>query len=77
VLWILNNGAYAYTILLPTISTEWTIAGAADFLGNGQAGIALQNTVTGERDIWILNNGAYAYATVLPTTPPQWNIVEH
>jgi hypothetical protein len=56
-LWVLNSGTYAYTIILPTISTQWKIAGAADFLGNGQAGIALQNIATGQRNIWVLNNG--------------------
>ena len=53
------------------------MAGAADFLGNGQAGIALQNTISGQRATWILNNGGYSHTTALPTVSPQWNIVEH
>ncbi len=77
VLWILNNGSYAYTTVLPAINAQWKIAGTGDFLGNGQEGIALQNIVTGHRNIWILNSGAYAYTTVLPTVSTDWDIVEH
>jgi len=62
---------------LPTIGTQWKIAGASDFLGNGQADIALQNIVTGERNIWILSSGAYAYTTVLPAVSTDWDIIEH
>jgi hypothetical protein len=53
------------------------IAGSADFLGNGQAGIALQDIANGQRDVWILDNGAYAYTTALPSAPIQWQIEDH
>ena len=66
--------SHAYTIALPTVSTEWQIVGAADFLGNGQAGLVWENTLTGERGIWILHNGIYSYTIALPTIPTQWHI---
>jgi hypothetical protein len=36
-IWIMRNGAPAYSITLPTIPIEWQVAGAADLLGTGQA----------------------------------------
>jgi hypothetical protein len=76
-IWILQNGAYAYTIWLPTIPTSWRIGGAADFLGTGQADLVWENTVTGQRAIWILNSGNFSYSYSLPTVPVQWRIVDH
>jgi len=59
VLWVLNNGAYSFTIALPAVSPQWRVAAVADFLGNDQADIVLENTVTGQHVLWILNHGSY------------------
>ena len=58
----------------PTVSPVWQIVGAADFLGNGQADLVWENTVTGERVIWILHNGSCSYTIWLPTIPTSWHI---
>src|SRR2546423_3409495 len=66
------SGSYA---LLPTIATQWRIAAAADFDGDGKTDLVWQNTTTGERSIWLMNgsvwNGSYA---VLPAVSTQWSI---
>jgi DNA-binding beta-propeller fold protein YncE len=36
-IWVMQNGVPQFVISLPTISTQWRIAAAADFLGAGQA----------------------------------------
>ena len=71
----LNNGQYAFGVYLPTVSTQWHIAGVGDFLGNGQSDLVWENLATGQCGIWILNNGAYAYTIPLPTVSTQWQIV--
>ena len=73
----MKNGVPAYVINLPTISTEWRIAAAADFLGTGQADLAWEDTTTGQRCIWIMQNGALAYVIDLPTIPTEWQILDH
>ncbi|HYY28843.1 MAG TPA: protease pro-enzyme activation domain-containing protein, partial [Chthoniobacterales bacterium] len=50
--WALNNGQYAFGVYLPTVSTQWHIAGVGDFLGNGQSDLVWENLATGECGIW-------------------------
>jgi hypothetical protein len=57
---------------LPTISIQWRIAAAADFLGTGHADLVWENAVTGEHSIWVLNNGVPANVISLPTSPIQF-----
>ena len=74
-IWIMRNGVLAYGTYLPTVPTQWRIAGVADFLGTGQADLVWENTTTGEREICIMQNGAPIYSIDLPTVPSQWHIV--
>ena len=76
-IWILNKGQLASIISLPSVPTEWRIAGVADFLGTGQADLVWENTTTGERGIWIMQNGVFAYSIGLPTVPTEWQILDH
>jgi kumamolisin len=47
---------------------------AKDLVGDGQADIVVENTLTGQRGYWALNNGQYSYGVFLPTEPTQWHI---
>jgi hypothetical protein len=47
---------------------------AAGFLGNSQADLVWENTVTGERGIWILKGGILSSIISLPTVPTYWHI---
>ena len=76
-IWFLNHGTVASTIYLPTLSTDWHIAGAADFNGDGQADLVWENTITGERAIWFLNNGVFTSSVILGFLPTAWEITEH
>ena len=76
-IWTLKNGVRTGSIPLPTIPTEWHIAGVGDFLGNGQADLVWENEVTGQRAIWTLNNGVRTGSIPLPTIPTQWHIEDH
>ena len=76
-IWTLKNGVRTGSIPLPTIPTEWHIAGVGDFLGNGQADLVWENEVTGQRGIWTLTNGVWTGSIPLPTIPTQWHIEDH
>src|SRR6516162_10041195 len=73
-IWIMRNGVLAYGTYLPTVPTQWRIAGVADFLGTGQADLVWENTTTGERAIWHMQNGVLASVINLPTVPTEWHI---
>jgi hypothetical protein len=70
----MQSGVLASVVNLPTVPTQWHIAGAGDFLGTGQADLVWENTITGERAIWIMQNGVLASVINLPTVPTQWHI---
>jgi kumamolisin len=74
VIWYLKKGAYQGYVALPTVPTQWRIAGSADFLGTGQSDLIWDNTATGAHWLWIFENGAVAYYIPLPTMPTQWRI---
>jgi hypothetical protein len=73
-IWILKNGVQTRVIQLPTIPTQWHIAGVGDFLGTGQADLVWENTISGQRSIWILKDGVPSGFIPLPTMPTQWHI---
>ena len=73
-IWIMQNGARAYSIDLATVPTEWRIAGAGDFFGTGQADLVWENTTTGQRSIWIMQNGVHVSNINLATVPTEWRI---
>jgi hypothetical protein len=74
-IWFMKNGSLQTTANLPTVPTQWHIAGVGDFRGNGQASLVWQNNSTGERTIWILANGSLQTTFNLPTVSTQWDIV--
>src|SRR5260221_629901 len=76
-IWFLKNGYLQRAIYLPTVSTQWHIAGVGDFLGNGQSDLVWQNTSTGQRAIWFMTNGYLQSTLNLPTVSTDWDIVEH
>jgi hypothetical protein len=73
----MQKGVFASEIDLPTIPTEWRIAGAGDFLGIGQADLVLENTTTGARCIWVMQNGVLVSEIDLPTVATEWEILDH
>jgi hypothetical protein len=75
-IWLMNgttwDGSYA---ALPRVPTTWSIAGSADFTGDGQADILWQNSATGDRSIWFMNGNTWTgdYA-LLPNVPASWSM---
>jgi hypothetical protein len=73
----MNNGVRTGTIDYYA-SAPWHIAGAADFLGNGQADLIWENRFTGRRLIWILDKGVRTSTTIdLGIIGTCWQIVDH
>jgi FG-GAP-like repeat len=74
-IWFMRNGSFEASTNLPTVSTDWHIAGVGDFLGNGQADLVWQNTATRQCAIWFLEGGSFQRSSFLPDAPAGWNIV--
>jgi hypothetical protein len=74
-IWLLKNGVYLSTIILPTVSPDWHIAAVGDFTGSGHSDLVFEDAITGERLIWILNNGVPQYEIELPAVSPGWHVV--
>ncbi|UBF26083.1 DUF4347 domain-containing protein [Kovacikia minuta CCNUW1] len=68
-IWQLNGTSYQGSFSLPTLNNaNWTIAGIADFTGEGEADIVWQNRATGQTAIWQLLDGiTYSRSFALPT----------
>jgi kumamolisin len=75
VVWLIRNGSQQTYNYLPTVSTDWHIAGVGDFLGNGQSDLVWENPSTGQHIIWFMTNGVLQSTVSLPTTSTQWRIV--
>ena len=73
-IWLMNGTVRTSSVNLPTISTQWNIAGAGDFNSDGKTDILLEDSVTGQRAIWLMNGTVRASSVNLPTISTQWNI---
>jgi hypothetical protein len=72
--WLMNGTAWAGERFLPTIPTQWQIAGTGDFNADGKIDIVWQNSVTGARAIWLMNGTAWIGERLLPTVDITWQI---
>jgi FG-GAP-like repeat len=73
-IWFMQNGVLASWIALPTLPTQWRIAGVGDFNGDGYADLVWENSATGEHSIWLMQNGVLASWIALPIFPTQWHV---
>jgi hypothetical protein len=67
-------GTFLDGVYRAAISTDWSIAGGADFNGDGQPDNIWQNKATGERALWLMNSTAYSSGVGLGAIPVQWSI---
>ncbi|MBI5426114.1 MAG: immunoglobulin domain-containing protein [Opitutae bacterium] len=72
VMWVMQNGAIAGSIGLPTLPAEWRFAGIGDFNADGLNDIVVENTNTGDRVLWFMNNGTIGGGAGLPALAPAW-----
>ncbi|HWZ94317.1 MAG TPA: glycoside hydrolase family 88 protein [Opitutaceae bacterium] len=69
-----NAGGTGTQALMLKIEIDWTLAGTADFNGDGKPDLILQNTVNGQRAIWLMSDTTYVSSVSLGTITPDWQI---
>ena len=72
--WLMNKGVSTSTVNIATASPAWHIAGAGDFLGNGETDLVLENA-NGQLAIWMLEKGVIKYAVSPPALGSGWHVV--
>src|SRR4029077_7697575 len=60
---------------LPPRAAGWSVAGVADFNGDGHPDYVLFNSSTRATEIWYLNNNVLSSGLYGPTLPPGWSVV--
>ena len=76
-IWFMKDGFLQSTANLPTVVTQWQIAGAVDLFHTGQADLMWENRAAGQRAVWMLQNGTLQSDFYLPTVSTNWHIVDH
>jgi hypothetical protein len=63
--------------VLPSVTTDWLIAGTGDFNADGSPDLLWENESSGGRVIWFMESLSYANAyAVLPSVAVNWEIVD-
>ncbi|MEY3298963.1 MAG: hypothetical protein RLZZ597_2223, partial [Cyanobacteriota bacterium] len=71
-----RDGALADVVLIPSLSTEFEVAGVTDFNRDGFDDILWRNTNTGENLAWLMNGTTFSGQTLdILDVGPAWNIV--
>jgi Pro-kumamolisin, activation domain/Subtilase family len=73
-IWFMSKGVPVSSAGLGPVDPSWHIAGAGDFLGNGQSDLVWERT-NGQHLIWIFLAGVPQYAITLQTLAGGWHIV--
>ena len=73
-IWLMDGTSMVGERFLPTIATDWEIAGVGDFSGDGKADLLWQNARTGERAIWLMDRVSWIGEHFLPTIAREWEI---
>jgi hypothetical protein len=60
--------------VIGTVPPPWTVAGVADFNGDGRSDILWRNTSTGQVAIWFMNGLTVTTAAVVGTVAASWSI---
>ena len=74
-IWLMNGTTRMSSVSLPSASTQWSLAGAADFNNDGNDDILWQNRTTGARVVWLMHGYTLMSGVSLGIVSTQWNIV--
>ena len=69
----MNGTVRISSVNLVTVVPYWSIVGVADFNGDGQVDILVQNT-SGGRVIWLMNGTNFVSLIYLGDVSTSWNI---
>ena len=72
-IWLMNGNSVIGSVVLGTVTTDWTIGGVGDFNGDAKADLLWRNT-SGAVSIWLMNGTTIASAVVLGTVTTDWTI---
>jgi FG-GAP-like repeat len=76
VIWYLNNNSFVSAASGPFLPADYSLAGTADFNGDGKPDYVLLNAATGQTAVWYLNDNVFVSAAGGPTLPAAWSIVD-
>jgi hypothetical protein len=75
VIWYMNNNVHITGAYGPTLPAGWSVAGVADFNGDGHPDYLLFNANSGATVIWYMNNNVHVTGAYGPTLPAGWSVV--
>jgi uncharacterized delta-60 repeat protein len=73
-MWSVSGATLIGNSLGPTLPAGWTVAGLADFNGDGKQDYYLFKPATGAVVAWLLNGTALTGSATLPTLPAGWQL---
>jgi hypothetical protein len=76
-IWIMNGSTLSNSVSLPTVTTNWYIAGAADLTNDGNVDLVFRKTAggTNSSSVWKMNGTSYVSSISLTdVTDPNWKI---
>jgi FG-GAP-like repeat len=73
-IWFMSNGTPTTSLELPTVGTNWHIAGVGDFLGNGQSDLLWEST-DGDHEIWVMKGALPQNVITLGNLAGGWHVV--
>ncbi len=73
-IWLMSGTTFSSSVLIPTVgNTAWTVSGAADFNGDGNADILWRNSSTGQNEIWFMTGTTFTSSVLINTVAsPAW-----
>jgi hypothetical protein len=75
VIWYMNNNVHVSGAYGPTLLPGWSLAGVADFNGDGKPDYLLLNPVTLQTVIWYMNRNVHVSGAYGPTLPAGWSLI--
>ena len=72
--WLMDGATVLGSSLLPSLGTNWFLAGHGDLDGDHRADLLWRDPATGENAVWLMNGGTVASGAMLPSAGDPWDV---